>query len=1043
MAESKASDDEIFEYAESFINAVREPVIVLDHDLRVISASRSFYHTFRLTPEETLGRLIYDLGNKQWDIPKLRQLLETLLPRKTTLDDYEVEHEFADIGRRTMLLNAREIQRKSGKDRLILLAIEDITERKQQENLLSESEERYRRLFETANDGIVLLEKAGGKITHANPALTEMLACCRDELIGKGLMDIGFPRDIETIEEISRTLETDGILHYKDAALQAKTGQVIYTDIYMVDKTRLVQCNIRNISERKQMEERLRESEERYRLLVETSNDIVWIFDLSSMSFTYCSKSVETILGYSQEVANSLKLDDLLPPETKKKVADAFEKIFKRENNSDQVLIEAEHRHKNGSLVWMEISAVMHRDNQGQPISFTGVSRDITERKRAEEALRQSENYYRTIFETSGTAMFIIEADTTISLANSIFEELSGYSKPEVEEKKSWIEFIHPDDVDWMKKNHYMRRQNPGAAPRQYEFRFITRYGEKRNVLLAVAMIPGTNRSVASCIDTTEHKRAEAEHAEQHALIEAIYRNAPLIMMVVDGDRRIQQINGFATQFAGRPAEDMLGLRGGQALRCLHAMDDPQGCGFGEFCSNCVIRNTVADTLENGTPHLQVEATFDFSMEDKTRSLTLLVSTTPIIFRDENMALLTMMDITGHRQSEQEREKLQSQLLQSQKLESVGRLAGGVAHDFNNMLTIINGYAELMTDVLSPSEPLYDNALQIHEAGKRSAMMVRKLLAFARKQTISPEVMNLNDNVASMLKMLQQLIGENIDLHWKPGRNLWLIKMDFSQLDQILANLVVNARDAIADIGKITIETKNVEFDEQYCDTHTGSVPGQFVMLTVSDTGCGMEKEVFDNLFEPFFTTKKIGKGTGLGLSTIYGIVKQNSGFINVYSEPGQGTTLRIYLPRHTGETAASNIDSREQPPPGKGETILVLEDEISVLNLAKTMLEKLGYKVLASNSADEALTLIKSHGDAIDLLITDVIMPEMNGRDFANQVNGLYPGIKTLFISGYTSDVIVCHGILEEGVHYIQKPFSIKDLAIKVREVIEEAEGE
>ncbi|MFO8112583.1 MAG: ATP-binding protein, partial [Desulfosalsimonadaceae bacterium] len=396
-------------------------------------------------------------------------------------------------------------------------------------------------------------------------------------------------------------------------------------------------------------------------------------------------------------------------------------------------------------------------------------------------------------------------------------------------------------------------------------------------------------------------------------------------------------------------------------------------------------------------------------------------------------------DITERKQAEAEREDLQCQLLQAQKLESVGRLAGGVAHDFNNMLTIINGYAEMMTDVLSPSDPFYDNALQIHEAGKKSAVIVRKLLAFARKQTISPEVMNVNDNVASMLKMLQQLIGENIDLAWKPGQNLWLVKMDYTQLDQILANLVVNARDAIADIGKITIETKNVEFDEQYCHMHTGFVPGPFVMLTVSDTGCGMETEVFDNLFEPFFTTKEIGKGTGLGLPTVYGIVKQNSGFINVYSEPGQGTTFKIYLPRHAGDTVALGIENRAQYPLGKGETIVVLEDEISVLNLAKTMLEKLGYKVLASTSIHEALAVINSRGGAVDLLLTDVIMPEMNGRDFTTQVNSLYPDMKTLFMSGYTADVIVRHGILEKGLRYIQKPFSLTDLAIKVRKAVEE----
>jgi CheY-like chemotaxis protein len=299
--------------------------------------------------------------------------------------------------------------------------------------------------------------------------------------------------------------------------------------------------------------------------------------------------------------------------------------------------------------------------------------------------------------------------------------------------------------------------------------------------------------------------------------------------------------------------------------------------------------------------------------------------------------------------------------------------------------------------------------------------------------------MNLNDNVASMLQMLQRFIGEDIELVWKPGQNLWLIKMDRSQLDQMLVNLVVNARDAVDDVGQIVINTKNVEFDKQYCNSHTGFVPGRFVMLTISDTGCGMTKEVFDKLFEPFFTTKEIGKGTGLGLATVYGIVRQNNGFINVYSEPGHGTAFKIYLPRHTGEAAAIDREIPEQYRPGHGETILVLEDEISVLNLTKAMLEKMGYKVLASISVHEALKLIKSSHGAIDLLITDVIMPEMNGRDFTTQVNSLYPDIKTLFMSGYTSDVIVRHGILEKGVHYIQKPFSITDLGIKVRKALYE----
>ncbi len=399
----------------------------------------------------------------------------------------------------------------------------------------------------------------------------------------------------------------------------------------------------------------------------------------------------------------------------------------------------------------------------------------------------------------------------------------------------------------------------------------------------------------------------------------------------------------------------------------------------------------------------------------------------------------TVQNITESKQAELEREKLQEQLNQAQKMESVGRLAGGVAHDFNNMLTIINGYAEMMADILPPSDPLYDSVKEIYDAGKRSEIIVRKLMAFARKQAISPVSMNLNDSVSSMLKMLQGLIGENIDLLWKPENNIWLVKMDYSQVDQILANLAVNARDAIAGIGKTTIETQNVEFDDEYCETHAGFVPGQFVMLAVSDSGCGMDKHVLANLFEPFFTTKEVGQGTGLGLPTVYGIVKQNHGFINVYSEPEKGTTVRIYLPRLL---EAPESADREKAPEvlskGRGETILVLEDEATVLDITRMMLEKLGYIVLAANTPNNAIALAEAHDGKIDLLITDVVMPEMNGREFSDKLNVLYPDIKSLFMSGYTADVIARHGILEEGLHFIEKPFSIDALAAKVRGVLD-----
>ena len=303
-------------------------------------------------------------------------------------------------------------------------------------------------------------------------------------------------------------------------------------------------------------------------------------------------------------------------------------------------------------------------------------------------------------------------------------------------------------------------------------------------------------------------------------------------------------------------------------------------------------------------------------------------------------------------------------------------------------------------------------------------------------------MLDLNETVEGMLKMLRRLIGEDIDLSWLPGKDLWPVKMDPSQIDQILANLCVNARDAISGVGKMTIETGNRIFDEDYCAAHPGFVPGEYVMLAVSDNGCGMDKETQLHIFEPFFTTKEMGKGTGLGLATVYGIVKQNNGFINVYSEPGQGTTFSIYLPRHIGKAEQTQKEDPSEPAAHGSETILLVEDEPTVLEMTRMMLEKLGYTVLAAATPGEAIRLAEAHTGEIHLLMTDVVMPEMNGRDLVRNLLTRYPNLKSLFMSGYTADVIAHHGVLDPGVNFIQKPFSIKNLAAKVREVLDNTKG-
>lgn len=382
--------------------------------------------------------------------------------------------------------------------------------------------------------------------------------------------------------------------------------------------------------------------------------------------------------------------------------------------------------------------------------------------------------------------------------------------------------------------------------------------------------------------------------------------------------------------------------------------------------------------------------------------------------------------------------KMESQLIQAQKMEAVGRLAGGVAHDFNNMLSVILGKTEMALEDIDPNQTLYADLEEIRTAAQRSADVTRQLLAFARKQAIAPKVVNLNSTIESILKMLRRLIGENIDLIWLPNEEIWPVRIDPSQLAQILANLSVNARDAIADVGKLIIETGKTTFDEAYCADHSGFVPGDFVQLTVSDNGCGISQETLQNVFEPFYTTKDVGTGTGLGLATVYGIVKQNDGFINAYSEPDQGTIFRIYLPRYLAETEILEKKTSDTINPDGAETILLVEDEPSILRMTRIMLERMGYKVLAADTPGGAIALAREYAGQIHLLMTDVVMPEMNGRDLAGNLLALYPDLKRLFMSGYTANLIAHHGLLAEGVNFIQKPFSREQLGKKVRDVLD-----
>ena len=396
-----------------------------------------------------------------------------------------------------------------------------------------------------------------------------------------------------------------------------------------------------------------------------------------------------------------------------------------------------------------------------------------------------------------------------------------------------------------------------------------------------------------------------------------------------------------------------------------------------------------------------------------------------------------IQDITERKRAAEERAKLQAELLQAQKMESVGRLAGGVAHDFNNMLGVILGYTEMALQEVNPGQALYADLSDIHKAARRSADLTRQLLAFARKQPITPIVIDLNEMVSSMLKMLDRLIGEDIELVWAPGKPLWSVKLDPSQIDQMLANLCLNARDAIVNVGRIVIETQNAKLDDAFCATHSGLIPGDYVLLSVHDSGCGMDEETLAHIYEPFFTTKEVGKGTGLGLATVYGIVKQNNGYIMAESKPGEGSNFNIYLPRHSEITEKCQDQEPGQRALQGHETVLLVEDEASILKMTTKMLEGLNYKVLAAATPTEAIRLAQSFSGPIHLLLADVVMPDMNGRDLANNVVSIRPDIRCLFMSGYKAEVISNQELSFGATRYLQKPFTLKVLAAKVREAL------
>ena len=773
--------------------------------------------------------------------------------------------------------------------------------------------------------------------------------------------------------------------------------------------------------ERNQAEKSLRQSEDRFRQVGDNLGEWIWEVDTDGL-YTYSSHILEKILGYKpEEVVGKIHFYDLFVPEKREELKKVAFKVFAGKERFKGFV--NRNLHKNGTVVILETSGAPILDQQGRLLGYRGADTDITERKQAEEALRKSQLQQKALLDNIPDAAWLKDKESRFIAVNEALIQLSGYRAAEVLVGKTDFEIwpkklaetyrSEDQEVILTKKRKIIEQSfvSPSGKITWVEKIKTPILNEKNEVIGTV----GISRNI------TQHKQTEQALRENEKKYQSLYQefqgilNAiPDILCLISSDLKIVWANKRSAELFNKNRLDIIGK---YCYQVWHNRTEP--------CKICPAQRSFHSRM----PEFEEVSSFDGRIWE--------LRVVPIIEDQSEVKGVVELarDISQKKTAAQEMSSLQEQLRQAQKMEAIGRLAGGVAHDFNNLLTVIQVNTEISLRELRKDDPLRSKLEEVRNATERAANLTRQLLAFSRRQVLNLKVFDLNFILTDLEKMLHRIIGEEVELVTAFADDLGRVKADPGEIEQVIINLAVNAKDAMPHGGILTIETANAELDKEYARTHVSILPGSYVMVSITDTGGGMTKEIQEQIFDPFFTTKEKGKGTGLGLSTVYGIIKQSGGDIQVYSEPGKGTTFKLYLPRVDEPLEVLEEKGLAEEIPRGNETILIVEDDSAVRKIAVQVLIKQGYNVLVAESGGDAFLICEREKNPIHLVLTDVVMPKMSGPELIERLQKIRKDFRVLYMSGYTEKKVLKG--LDKEFSFLQKPFTIEALAKKVREVL------